>query len=311
MTQAMSQITVVVPVYNRADIVTRTLDSIASQWLRPLHLVVVDNGSTDETLGVVTNWRETHISSDFFVTILQESKPGACAARNSGLRIVSTPYVMFFDSDDVMESNHVGEVVAAIESNKDVDIVQWGTTRHGLDGKVYRKQCRRGDHLFNHLFHATLATQCWCARTELVRRVGAWDETLMGWNDYELGVRLLLAAKKVVKMPNSWNVHVYLQENSITGTNYVSGKEKWEESLKKCESVLRQSGRADAIKYIETRRCILAGLYSREQREDESERLLGEVLSREPKRLRRMFYRFVRGYVAHGGRGVSILAKLL
>ena len=53
-------ITVVVPVYNREHLVTRALDSIAAQDLRPLSLIVVDNNSTDHSLETVRRWAENH-----------------------------------------------------------------------------------------------------------------------------------------------------------------------------------------------------------------------------------------------------------
>lgn len=89
-------ISIIIPVFNRAGIVGRTLDSIAAQTLRPLNIILVDNNSSDNTLEVLTQWGKDNSTDDFKITILQEKKPGAAAARNCGLKIVKTPYVMFF-----------------------------------------------------------------------------------------------------------------------------------------------------------------------------------------------------------------------
>ena len=95
-------ITIIVPVYNRAHLVGATLDSIAAQTLRPIHLVLVDNNSQDNTLKVLLDFKKRHQSDDFKVTVLQETRRGAAAARNCGLQEATTEWVMFFDSDDIM-----------------------------------------------------------------------------------------------------------------------------------------------------------------------------------------------------------------
>ena len=95
-------ITIIVPVYNRAHLVGATLDSIAAQTLRPIHLVLVDNNSQDNTLKVLLDFKKRHQSDDFKVTVLQETRRGAAAARNCGLQEATTEWVVFFDSDDIM-----------------------------------------------------------------------------------------------------------------------------------------------------------------------------------------------------------------
>ncbi|MDE6528594.1 MAG: glycosyltransferase family 2 protein, partial [Muribaculaceae bacterium] len=102
MSQPASLITIVVPVYNRAGIVERTLESIRQQSHRPLSVVLVDNNSTDNTPHVLRKWKSEVEAPDMQVTIVDEPVAGAPAARNRGLGLTTTPYVMFFDSDDIM-----------------------------------------------------------------------------------------------------------------------------------------------------------------------------------------------------------------
>ena len=73
-------ISIIIPVFNRAGIVGRTLDSIAAQTLRPLNIILVDNNSSDNTLEVLTQWGKDNSTDDFKITILQEKKPGASIA---------------------------------------------------------------------------------------------------------------------------------------------------------------------------------------------------------------------------------------
>lgn len=303
-------ITIVVPVYNREKLVSRTLDSIAAQSLRPLRLVVVDNNSTDNTPGVLNRWKEANETDTLQVTVTNEPRPGACCARNKGLECVTTPYTMFFDSDDTMSPTHVESINNALLNNPEADVIGWNITLHQLDGSVVKKRFADKDVVFNHVFHASFATQRYVVRTDLLRRVGLWNENLAGWNDYELGVRLALASPLIVKIDKGVGVDVYSQADSITGTGFSSSPSKWEDALDCCELHLRNSNNGKAVKWIETRRSILAGMYRREGNIEESERLLSQVLSRTGSLHQRCFHRFVCHYTSKGGRGVAILAKL-
>ena len=302
------QITIVVPVYNRAHIVTRTLDSIQAQTFRPLSLILVDNNSTDNTLEVLNQWAETHRNKGFDITVLQENTPGAAAARNHGLDAVTTPYTMFFDSDDTMRPTHVEKVMDAFSRHPDADIVGYNICHHHLDGKnrilLFDKS------LYSNIFHATFATQRYTGRTSLFRAVGKWDEAMKGWDDYELGVRLLtIASPNIIKI-ESITVDTFQQEASITGTDYSSRPRLWESALDRCAETLVATGHKRELRYIELRRVILAALYRRE-RSPHATRLLGEVMSRENNIWRRLFYHMAYRYTAAGGRGIAIPAKFL
>ena len=301
---------IIVPVYNRAELVCRTLNSIAAQSLRPLNLIIVDNNSTDNTLEVLHKWKGHNESTDFVITILQEPQAGACAARNRGLDAVTTPYVMFFDSDDTMISTHVKSALRAFQADKTLDIVGWDINLHMLDNTIASKRFIDSNVLFNHIFHASFSTQRYAIKTDLIRRLGGWNNNIAGWNDYELGVRIALASPRIKKLTEGVGIDVYSQASSITGTDFSSTPSKWENSLDSCEATLRQAQKFDAIKWIETRRAILAGMYRKEGNSADSTRLISQVLSRATNWRQRVFYSFACRFIAAGGRGMAILAKM-
>ena len=94
--------TVIIPVYNRATVVQRTLETVLSQTYRPLQLVLVDNCSTDRSLQVLQQFKQCHEADDFLIDIVQEPHHTAGAARNRGFGQARGEWVMFFDSDDEM-----------------------------------------------------------------------------------------------------------------------------------------------------------------------------------------------------------------
>ena len=76
-------ITIVIPAYNRAHTLSRTLASIEKQNVAPAKVVLVDNASSDSTLSLIRDWAAK--PHPFEVTVVAEQKRGACAARNRGV----------------------------------------------------------------------------------------------------------------------------------------------------------------------------------------------------------------------------------
>ncbi|MBQ7041820.1 MAG: glycosyltransferase family 2 protein [Muribaculaceae bacterium] len=303
-----AQISIVIPVFNRAGIVGRTLDSIAAQSLRPLNLILVDNNSSDNTLDILNLWKEKNETDEFKITILQEKKPGAAAARNCGLKIVKTPYVMFFDSDDTMSPSHIENITNTFITHPDAGIVGWDVTIHTFNGKSIKRRCHKNNVLFNHIFHGSLSTQRYAVRTDLINQVGGWNETTMAWDDYELGIRLLLQHPHIIHIENGEDVNVFRQTESITGTHYSANVAKWEHALNCCEKLLIDQQQAKL--WIEIRRCILAGEYRKEKDFKNYHRLINEVLRRTENRYHKLFFKSVAIFISLGGRGTAILTRL-
>lgn len=270
-----SPITIVIPAYNRAHTLPRTLASIERQSVAPAKVVLVDNSSSDTTLSLMRDWAA--IEHPFEVVVVSEPKRGACAARNRGLQEVETEFVMFFDSDDEMFADHVSDFSAAISRNPQADILGRDIIAESIGGKRKRLYFTSSDTIFNHLFRGCLSTQRIVVRTDLVRKVGGWNEKLAVWNDFELGVRLLLATDRLVKLSGTPTVITYQQAESITGTSFSAKAGLWEMSLDRIEAVFRDAGQPDMIKWIDCRRMILAAEYKNEDRKDLAMNLRSEA----------------------------------
>lgn len=267
----LSPLTIVIPVFNREKTLQRTLDSIDRQTVAPAAVIIVDNGSTDASLGIATAWAQSRRG----VTVLTEAKSGACAARNRGLEAVTTEWTMFFDSDDEMLPSHIEDFTRAIARNPHAGIIGRDIIMNELGGNVRRLYFKAGsDALFHHLFRGCLSTQRYVARTSLFRKAGGWNETLAGWNDYELGVRLLLTDPSIVAIKGAPTVVCHSQADSITGTSFTAHPERWERSLEAVrghfESVSDDS-RRNRLLFLHDARCmILAAAYEREARASSS-----------------------------------------
>jgi len=257
-----SLITIVIPVYNRAHILMRTLQSVADQTVAPVRVILVDNNSTDDSMALMKRWASEHPGT----LVLSEKKPGAAAARNCGLSLVATEFVMFFDSDDVMLPNHVADFAEAIRCNPDVDIFGRSISLKFIDGTEGIGYFASKKPMFNHLFRGCLSTQRMVVRTSLVRSAGAWNPDMLGWNDFELGVRLLLNTDKIINIGGKPSVIAYQLKESITGTDFASKSDIWEASLNEVRENILLSGRTKELVWVDARAMILAAHYEREAR---------------------------------------------
>lgn len=274
-------ITVVVPVRNRADIVLRTLDSLATQTHSHFHIIVVDNGSTDSTVAKVESWAKNRTGLEPTIEILHCSEVGAPAARNAGLDGVATPWVMFFDSDDEMRPQHLANIVKEIKAFPDCELLYFDATMMDEDGWCHPKRVEDKNVMRGHLFHCSLSTQRMAIRTELVRKVGGWQKECAIWDDFELGVRLLLATTEVRKLHGDPQVVIHPHSaDSVTGICYRDRLGLHEKSLNIIDSHFNSPEHSLPHIWIECRRMILAAMYAREGEKEIASRLRGEVLER-------------------------------
>lgn len=268
-------VSIVVPVYNRRATICRCLDAIAKQdGISRFTLVVVDNNSDDGTSETVGEWKEAHRHID--TVVLRETVQGASRARNTGLAAVTTPYVMFFDSDDEMLQGHLHRMLDGIAAHPEADILGWNVMCELPNGKEYLTPYIIGRQLYNQIVNSIHSTERYAVKTDYIRRVGGWSDTLRGWDDYELGVRLVLGSPVAVKLGEPSRrplVKAYFTGESITGSSFSSDTGKWEEALDLIETEVRDV-RPEALCWVGFRRAVLAGMYAREGANAEASRLL-------------------------------------
>lgn len=309
MKSAADTITVVVPVHNRERLVLETLESIASQTVHP-SLIVVDNNSSDSSLQAVSSWADAHRSVSFPITVLSQHEPGATNARNLGLENTATPWVMFFDSDDIMKPCHIERIVSIALSDQHIELIGWDTITVPLKGRPYLKKFKGKNLMWRNIFNGIMSTQQYAAKTHLFRECGGWNPALAGWNDYELGMRLLLLKPKTVYLKGKPEVIIRCQRNSITGTDFSSTPDKWENSLDSCQLIFEKAGQPYYVRCINLKRAVLSGLYRRENSHTESDRLMVKVLASESGKWCRFMLRLACRYTAIGGRGFHYLYPL-
>ena len=264
----MKTVSIVIPVYNRANLVPRTLKTVVEQTYRPLQLVLVDNFSTDDSLVVLNQFKIDNNAPDFEVIVTQEKQHTASAARNRGMQFATGEYLMFFDSDDLMERRLVQKYVDAFESSPQrADVIICRRNQVNDIGEKKAMPLYKKDLIANHILHSVLATQAFCARHDFIRNI-EWNNNISHWNDFEYGLRILLAKPVIGYLEGKPRVDViYGGENSITGTNFTANHGKWEVSLRTMVLDIKNSSLLNKQRYYDLlyyRLLVLAAQYQRE-----------------------------------------------
>ncbi len=110
---------VVIPTYNRSDILSRAIDSVLSQTYQKFELIIIDNGSTDDT----QQWLYDNYQDDRIIYHYQEGSGSPASPRNTGISLAKGQWVCLLDSDDRWDKNKLQCVFDSIQTNTDVDVV--------------------------------------------------------------------------------------------------------------------------------------------------------------------------------------------
>lgn len=112
------RVSVVMPVYNREKFIESTIDSILNQTYKDFELIIVDDGSTDNTVEIIQKYSDPRI-----ILIRHKENKGAAAARNTGYKHSRGEYIVVSDSDDINRNDKIQKQVEFLEKNPDIDIV--------------------------------------------------------------------------------------------------------------------------------------------------------------------------------------------
>ncbi|MFA5938156.1 MAG: glycosyltransferase family 2 protein [Sinimarinibacterium sp.] len=189
-TLAQPLVSVIVPTYNRAQLLRRSVMSVLAQTYRNFELLVIDDCSPDDTPKIMSEFSDSRIRY-----IRLEKNQRAARARNIGIEMARGDLIAFHDDDDVWLIEKLEHQVAAMrEAPADVglnisaylryfsDHVEYVGGRSRFDAMDFRKGPLHG--------FALIATPAWLVRRECLQRSGGFDPGLRSWDDWELAYRL-------------------------------------------------------------------------------------------------------------------------
>lgn len=178
---------VIIPTYNRRQLLTKAIDTVLAQTFDDFELIIIDDGSTDDTKEVVADYDDQRIQYFY-----QENQ-GPAAARNLGLKHVQGEWIAFLDSDDWWLPQKLQRAVDYIEKCPDIKIFHteevWYRRGKLLEQK---KKHKKPD---GYVYQKALPLCCISISTAVVHRsileeAGGFDESFEACEDYDLWLRL-------------------------------------------------------------------------------------------------------------------------
>jgi glycosyltransferase involved in cell wall biosynthesis len=237
-------VSVVIPNFNRMDLIGETLVSILNQTRPPDEVIVVDDGSTDQSVDVIKRF-EPH------VTLLIQENAGPAAARNRGFSASKGRFIQFFDSDDLCTPNKIEvQLAALLNTGADVAYSPWlqAELRDGL--AMYREPPLQqrplpSNHPPEYFFVRSWVTtfQPCLFRREILEKAGPFSEELKPSEDSELLLRILLAGAKLVHVPDTLVLYRLHPSNQISGSALRSSTRAadWFKYTSRIMSLIEQS----------------------------------------------------------------------
>ncbi|PIQ96041.1 MAG: glycosyl transferase [Nitrospinae bacterium CG11_big_fil_rev_8_21_14_0_20_56_8] len=180
------EVSVIIPTFNRAYCLAEAIDSVLAQTFGEFELIVVDDGSTDDTPGLASRYPSAR-------WVRQERNGGVSRARNVGIRLARAPLVCFLDSDDLWVSTKLEKQVDWMVRHPDCLVCY--TDEIWIRGGVRVNPMNKHRKYTGDIFRSCLplcrvSPSSVMIRAEVFDRVGMFDESLPACEDYDLWLRM-------------------------------------------------------------------------------------------------------------------------
>lgn len=185
-------VSVIIPTYNRAKTIKKSIDSVLFQTYDDWELIIVDDGSTDETKELISSYKDSRIKYYSY-----ESNKGVVYARNYGMKMANGNYIAFQDSDDIWHNDKLEKQIKAMEDNysagfcycrmqylldshSSIAIPQYDIDINIMSGDIFSKL----------LYENLVACPCLIMKRECYDKIGGYDNQFTALEDYDYVLRL-------------------------------------------------------------------------------------------------------------------------
>lgn len=253
----MFGISVIIPTYNRAHLIGDTLKSLLNQTFPADEIILVDDGSTDDTSNAAhaafEQWKGGHVKSIMVpeFKVIRQDNEGPAKARNTGFAASHGEFIHFFDSDDLAAPNkHEVQLTALQQTGADISYGPWmkGCFSEGKftpESHVLQQGgLPDGDLIKILLTQWSIVPHACLFRRSIIEKVGGFPEHLFVAEDQMLFLNCLLAGARVVHSPGT--LELYRTDDSGKITAVGEGQKRhaahWARFLVDAEAVCKQDG---------------------------------------------------------------------
>jgi glycosyltransferase involved in cell wall biosynthesis len=186
-------VSVILATFNRAAYLTRSINSVLNQTYKDYELIVVDDGSDDDTFSIVNQFIQKHEN----VRYLKHSNRKLSITKNTGIQAAAGRYIAFIDSDDEYKPDYLEKRVSFMKAHENIDLIEGGAIvigneyvkdRHDLSKEIHLSECRIGPTFFG--------------KKEVFVTLGGFDKNILYSEDAEFWDRAEKAfSVKIVEEP--------------------------------------------------------------------------------------------------------------
>lgn len=200
-------VSIIIPTYNRANIIHETLNSLLDQTYNAWECILVDDGSTDETILRINEY----IDKDNRFRLFKRSKSrlkGPSACRNIGLENAKGNYIIFLDSDDLLAPFCLEQRILAFEKNLDNDFLVFKMERF-IETPRFKKHKPLEEISFNHISNVSSLLQLesiWQVTSPIYKRSFINTEKIKCFNEHLINLEDLEYALKIVLKTESYKL---------------------------------------------------------------------------------------------------------
>lgn len=186
---------VIIPTFNRKPFLKKAIDSVLDQNYQNFELIVVDDGSNDNTDKLISSYKDKRL------TCLRQNNTGVSSARNKGLKAAKGDFIAFLDSDDWWESNKLQRALDHISEFSDISIFHTEEVWFRKGKLLTQKQKHKkpsGEVYKNALPICCISISTVLIKKEVFSDIGTFDESFEACEDYDFWLRA--TAKYKVKL---------------------------------------------------------------------------------------------------------------
>ena len=183
-------VSVIIPTFNRALMLKRAIESVLRQTVQCSELIIIDDGSTDDTQELLCNLSMLH---EIPFRVYHQNNSGPAAARNFGIRNSEFPFIAFLDSDDHWHKRKLEKQYQRLSTSSEYQIShtreKW--LRRGLHLNQKKKHIPRNGDIFDHCLQlCAVGMSTVMIKREMFDQVGLFDTSLRCCEDYDLWLRI-------------------------------------------------------------------------------------------------------------------------
>lgn len=193
-------VSICIPAYNAEKHIAESINSILQQSYHPIEIIVVNDGSTDNTSEILYAYRSKEVK------VIEQDNKGQCAAANRAFHESTGEYIKFFDADDILSKDFIKNQVEVLAGKSDtIASASWGRF-YNDDLNTFKLNPEKGwkdmkpiNWLVESLIQGPNMMQCglWLIPRKILATSGLWDQRLSLINDFEFFIRVLLAANEI------------------------------------------------------------------------------------------------------------------